>query len=129
MLSTETQLHERIAHLQDEVAYWKSEAIGNAGADEYSRVAAAFGTTPVQSWIIAHLYTLDGKTMALGRMEDDMPHHSDDGDRSNVARVMISRVRKAMGTDAIETVRGTGYRMTEIGIALCDARLKGTPTQ
>lgn len=127
MLSLETQLHEKIDALTEQVAYWKAEAMGNATVDDCNTVAGLFGLTRAEAWIVSHLYALRGKTMSATRICDDIPGQQSTrlGER-NLASVLVHRIRKALGADVIETVRGIGFRMTETGIALCDSTLKRT---
>jgi DNA-binding response OmpR family regulator len=117
---------QQIDALTEQVAYWRSEAMGNADISEQDAIRQAFKIAPNQAWVAANLYRLRGRILARARIEDDMPlGHGHERLSGKVPEMMISRIRNALGFDVIETVRGHGYRMTNKGIALCDAALTG----
>lgn len=110
-------LETRIADLEAEVAYWKSEAQLGADATLVASIASAFGMTPAEAWIVGALWRLPaGRVGRRDRLLEDQPHHRPDSDRyNNIIDVLVHRIRRAMGTDAVETVRGSGFRLTDHG--------------
>lgn len=118
---TETELLDRIAVLENEVAYWKSEAIGNANARRAGALAAATGLTKGEAWVLLSLHDVAGKTISTTLLSENMPGKGLDRDAdnlTNVSNVLVHRIRGKLGRDVIETVRGAGYRITEVGQTL-----------
>lgn len=130
MLSHETRLQERIEELEVEIAYWKSEAQEHADADVRRRIAAAFGLTPKEAWILAAFYARRGGTVTSVAIDEQSPGYKYPDERiGNSVQVMISRIRVKLGPGIVETVRNTaglhdgGYRLGAAGIALLDSIL------
>lgn len=82
---------------------------------EAARLVRAMGITGQQAEVLTLLYRsghdfvnghaiMDGMPVRLGERTEN--------NRDAVARVQITRLRKALGMDAIETAWGVGYRLS-----------------
>ena len=72
-----------------------------------------FGISYAQAQVLALLFQARGgflSTQQIAVMESST--------HENVM-VRINRLRQALETEAIDTVRGQGYRLTEVGLAEC----------
>lgn len=115
---------ERIAELEEQVAYWKGEAQHNHSAETTDRIRRAFDLTRGEAWILGVLYAARGDVVRRERIEEDMPgdkHWEEKQDSANLVAVMVSRIRSKTSPEAIETARGFGYRLSGKMIARIDA--------
>ena len=110
---------ERIEHLEAEVAYLRSEVVLDATAQQVADLADAFKLSPSQAWIVAALLNAKpGKAIRRERLLDDQPFQRPDADHfGNTVDVQMSRIRRRLGHDAVETVRAVGFRLTDAGRA------------
>jgi DNA-binding response OmpR family regulator len=72
-----------------------------------------FGVSYAQGQVLALLFQAGGaflSTAQIAVME---------GSTHENVMVRINRLRQAMEAEAIDTVRGDGYRLTEVGLAEC----------
>lgn len=104
----------RIEELEAEVAYWKAEAQHNASNDVSGRIGRAFGLTAAEAWVMATLYGAKGKIVRKERLLEDIPGCDWEArhEASNVIQVLVCRIRKKFGRDAIETAPSFGYRLS-----------------
>jgi two-component system, OmpR family, response regulator len=68
--------------------------------------------TPLEYRLISYLLHHKGRIVAGGELRDHL-YGSDDNREANAVEALIVRVRRKLGTDAIETRRGLGYRIKE----------------
>ena len=76
-----------------------------------------FGLSPTEAEILVVLYDAGGALM--------QPHQIADaaGGRAGSVTVHLAVLRSTLEAEAIDCVRGAGYRLTEQGIAECRAAL------
>ena len=93
---------------------WSDKVAGiDAGADDY--VTKPFDIEEVLARIralIAYLMHHAGKVVSRTELVEHLYDQDFDRD-SNTIEVFVGRLRKKMGIDMIETVRGMGYRLRE----------------
>lgn len=105
----------RIADLEERVAYLERE-LG------LSRDLTRVGSLVAKGWrgnparIALALAYANGRILSDAQLADALPDR-DRADDSNNIKAHMWWVRKMMGYDAVETVRGIGYRMTPKGCA------------
>ncbi|WP_338693289.1 response regulator transcription factor [Bradyrhizobium sp. 26S5] len=68
--------------------------------------------TPLEYRLVAHLLRNRGRVVSSHELDENVYGHGEEHD-SNTLEVLIGRVRKKLGADAIETRRGFGYLMPE----------------
>lgn len=89
----------------------------------------AFKLTPMMAGLVSRLYAARGRVLTAEALSDSLSFvpgrldHAGVGDEAGLIKVMVSKLRKRVGADAVETVWRRGYRLTETGLALCDAAL------
>jgi DNA-binding response OmpR family regulator len=121
MVTVEMDLYGKIETLQAEVAYWKSEALGNAEIDDQTLFARAFGLARQPVWLLNHLYAKRGRTVTRNHIAENMPGHVDPDVRdTKIVDQIIHRIRKKLGHEAVQTVWGKGFYLTPEGITMCD---------
>jgi two-component system OmpR family response regulator len=60
--------------------------------------------------VLAYLLRQDGRTVPQGELAEHIYEHGCDRD-SNTVEVFVARLRRKLGQELIETVRGLGYRI------------------
>jgi DNA-binding response OmpR family regulator len=75
--------------------------------------ALTLAVQPRPLQVLAHLANTPGPVSKWALVDRLQPGADDDG----VLLTYISRLRDALGNDAIETIRGVGYQLTEKGRA------------
>ncbi|UPT95026.1 response regulator transcription factor [Bradyrhizobium barranii subsp. apii] len=68
--------------------------------------------TPLEYRLVAHLLRNRGRVVSQQEIDENVYGHGEDHD-SNTLEVLVGRVRKKLGADAIETRRGFGYLMPD----------------
>lgn len=110
---------ERIAELEEENAWLRSELGLIQGADRLATVRRTFGLQPGDASLVLALYQAKGSVRNKLQLHEAIPavwvDHDDRG--LKIIDVRICRLRKRLGHDAIETLWGQGYRLTAEGIA------------
>jgi two-component system, OmpR family, response regulator len=64
--------------------------------------------TPLEYRLVAHLLRNRGRVVSQQEIDENVYGHGEEHD-SNTLEVLVGRVRKKLGADAIETRRGFGY--------------------
>lgn len=77
-------------------------------------VRRRFRILPMEARLLMRLYEAKGRVVANGTIEDDVLGRMDG---SNTIKVHVSRLRSALGKEAIENVPGVGYRLSALGRA------------
>lgn len=121
--------------LKDEIAFLKRELGLQADADLVSTVHHALRQTRktnregrLQSaHFIALLYRAHGRMVSYDALLGTVPGIGGIDREFGLVKVWAHGARKALGHDAIETVWGRGFRMTEIGMKRV-AELLGKPS-
>lgn len=72
-----------------------------------------FGISPAQAGVLVLLFNARGSFLTTAQLA---VLESTDGD---AIMVRINRLREAMATEAVDSARGQGYRLTDIGLDEC----------
>jgi DNA-binding response OmpR family regulator len=72
--------------------------------------------TALETRVLTYLFHRPDQVVARTELTDHVYDHDNDRD-FNSLEVIVSRLRKKLGTDVIETVRGAGYRLKRGGAA------------
>lgn len=120
-----SELERQVEDLKYERDHWKREACQLADHDCASALRQLFGElTEAESVICAALYGRRGKTLPLTSLEGLLDEERGHSVESNVVSVMVSRIRAKLGSEAVENVRGNGYRLSEAMIARLDESIE-----
>lgn len=68
--------------------------------------------SPLEYRLVAHLLRNRGRVVSPQEIDENVYGHGEEHD-SNTLEVLVGRVRKKLGADAIETRRGFGYLLPE----------------
>lgn len=77
-----------------------------------TRRGVPIALSPLEYRLVAHLLRNRGRVVSQQEIDENVYGHGEDHD-SNTLEVLVGRVRKKLGADAIETRRGFGYLMPE----------------
>lgn len=100
---------DRIAFLENEVAYLRSELALCAAVDDVARMMRVFGLTPQEAEILYMLCAANGRCLTFDFINDNAPNKfPPDRGRENT-KVHVHRIRKAIGKSMIQTVYSIGY--------------------
>ncbi|EHR00281.1 response regulator transcription factor [Bradyrhizobium sp. WSM471] len=77
-----------------------------------TRRGVPIALSPLEYRLIAHLLRNRGRVVSQQEIDENVYGHGEDHD-SNTLEVLIGRVRKKLGAEAIETRRGFGYLIPE----------------
>jgi len=69
--------------------------------------------TPLEYRLVAHLLRNRGRVVSQQEIDENVYGHGEEHD-SNTLEVLVGRVRKKLGADAIETRRGFGYLIPDV---------------
>lgn len=104
------------AQLEEEVAFLRSELGQRYAATDVQIIADTFGLTPGVAHVLRQLYGANGHPVTPWQIAEGLPGIEDRD--PEISRVYICRIRKALGRDAVETVRTRGYRLAPASHAL-----------
>jgi len=104
-----------IEDLREQVAYWKSEALGVRSTERRGRLQAAYRISRSQAELLDALYARDGKLLVKAQADEAVVGHSDQRD-SNTVDVHMCRLRKKMPPGSIATMWGLGWHLTPTGM-------------
>lgn len=118
---------DRIEQLEEQVAFWKNEAMQSADSRAVATLRDRFGLTPSEAWLLATLHAARGKVVRRVLLQESLPkrHGRDREDEANLVAVYVVRIRQKIGAAAILTHRTTGYAIGPAALERCDAILKG----
>lgn len=122
-MTASSNYHERIADLEDRVAYLEDDLAIALRTDQIASLCR-IGLRPSAAHIVLALYKT-GRTMSDEALFERMPRPAE-GETIKGVQSHIHRARKTIGYDIIETVRSIGYRLTAAGHALVKNALEGT---
>jgi DNA-binding response OmpR family regulator len=108
-----------IADLEEQVAYWKSEAGALSEERFLANLRRTYKLTPQQAVLIEAMYRSHGRPLSRDQLVDRL--RSDARNPEKLCDVLISLARDKLGYRAIETVWGVGYALTKKGLKLVDA--------
>ena len=78
-----------------------------------SRRGVPITLSPLEYRLVAYLLRNHGRVVSQQELDENVYGHGEEHD-SNTLEVLVGRVRKKLGADAIETRRGFGYLMPEV---------------
>jgi len=84
------------------------------GARRVSQRGRPVSLTAREFDVLEFLGRRPGLVLSKGQILDAVWDQAWDGD-PNVVEVYVSRLRRALGSTAVETVRGVGYRLADVG--------------
>lgn len=107
---------ERLAEAQEEIAELKRELHGRTSATFFEDVAGAFNLTGTETKLVLALYNA-GRILGVNSIMDFMygERDVDSEPETKIIHVFVCKVRKKMGADAIRSIWGRGYELTDIG--------------
>jgi DNA-binding response OmpR family regulator len=117
------RLRDRIEQLEHEVEHWKREACQLVEEDTVDAIQVHFGLTETEAMICCSLYQRRDKLMSSIRLEGMLDEERGYTLESNIVSVMICKLRGKLGEEAIETVRGRGYRLSPAMLEEFDRKL------
>lgn len=109
----------RCEDLQEQVAFLKSELGIREDAEGLDRLRKPIGVAPGVAALILRLYDGGGKLVTYDQLHEAIPAVLTNQEDRNfrIVQVYCTRARQALGRDAIATVWGIGYRLTDVGRA------------
>ena len=108
-----TLLQDRIANLEERVAWLESELGMARNADQLHILRRELRITPCAARMLSILYIAKGRVVRRLFLEDEV---CTTDTVTNVVKLYALYIRKALGPDALETARGEGYRLTSSGL-------------
>lgn len=112
-----------IEQLRYEVTYWKREACQLVEQDIVDAIQVHFNLTSTEATICSGLYQRRDKLMSSSTLEGLLDEERGCSLESNIVSVMICKIRSKLGEEAIETVRGRGYRLSPAMLKQFDRKL------
>jgi two-component system copper resistance phosphate regulon response regulator CusR len=102
---------ERIAELEDEVAFLRGELALIENVTVRARAAQILGLSGQESRVFSMLYQAKGRVLSRGYIDDHLRqvHTQEREPGTKTIDVHVSRIRKQLGFGTIETVKGVGY--------------------
>jgi two-component system OmpR family response regulator len=77
---------------------------------------SAIKLTSLEFRLLAYMMHHNGKVVSRTELVEHLYDQDFDRD-SNTVEVFVGRLRKKLGVDVLQTIRGMGYSMTETGNA------------
>lgn len=111
------------AELRERIAYLESELNIQADDTEFARVKSAFRLEPMGTRIVLALWKARGDVVSRWRLEELI--RGDNDCSEGLLKVHVSRVRKRMGAEAVLTVWGRGYQLSDEAMGRVDAAVNG----
>jgi len=119
--SREDELLGRIAALEDEIAYLKSELGLSQAAHPRLMLQHVFALAPQESWLLNTLYQAHGRVLNREFLAENVPGFHDERD-PQLINVLVSKLRRKLGRERsyIRYLHGyRGYQLSADGMALC----------
>lgn len=111
------------AELRERIAYLESELNIQADDTEFARVKSAFRLEPMGTRIVLALWKARGDVVSRWRLEELI--RGDNDCSEGLLKVHVSRVRKRMGAEAVLTVWGRGYQLSDKAMGRVEAAVNG----
>lgn len=109
---------ERIAELEEEVAYLRRELNLQDDADRMDRLRRAFRLTPYEAKALERLRSTHPRPLAAWRLTDTPTENE-----TAMGRVYVCRLRHKLGKQAIRVDWGIGYTLSPEGVEMVDRAL------
>lgn len=118
-------LLDRIADLEEQVAYYKGELGLLRDADDYARLRARWGLTPMEAALVLALYARVGHTMSRASLMDALySNRPQDEPAIKIIDVMVCKARAKLGRGFIRNAWGRGYYLEASAVEALDAVLE-----
>lgn len=114
---------ERIANLEDEVAYLRSELGLAQDATKIKALKVSLGLTETEALLLHALYATRQHYLSRAQVFDATRPSSRRDCTLKIVDVYVSKLRRKIGSDIIKTLWGYGYCLTPQGVALVQASL------
>lgn len=115
----------RCQELEDEVRSLRRELAYEIDRNKAHELRRGLRLTKAQAEIMWLLYTSNGRNVTIEAMDELTPgRHGIRRQSTKVFQVQVCRLRELMGSEAIETVPGVGYRLTPLGRLQCDEAIE-----
>ncbi len=85
------------------------------------RLRTNYHLTAQEADVADALFRANGRVLSRGYLDDAIPMIRSNERSERCIDVAICAIRRKLGPDSIETIRGDGWRMTKAGLALCEA--------
>lgn len=105
---------DRLARLEEEVAFLRRELGDMVTANQVHALRAAIGMEPQQARLVLRLYHAGGRIVPLQQLASVLGENTDAG----ALKVHFSRLRRRFGCDWVENAYALGYRLTPAGTAV-----------
>ena len=122
LTSGETALHARIEGLEEEIRAYRRDAGLEADQQLVPALQDVFRLSTRQALVLSLLLNARGRVVSRSLMMDAIYEGRDEAE-AKILDVWITKIRKQLGKASIATVWGSGYRLTDAGLALCEKRL------
>lgn len=110
----------RCEELEAALAFYRAE-LGLARKDDrLVALQTRLGLTAREAYLFDVLHGANGRIMSRLHLDEIIPGSRADDSFLQTFAVQVHRIRKKLGFDAIETVWGKGWRITEAGRALAE---------
>jgi len=113
---------ERIADLEEQVAFWKREAGSVTGDARIATLKARLRVSPKEAELLMVLYEAHG-IVSKERANLLLKGYDRVFRDPKTIDVWVCRLRRLLGADIIETVWSSGYLLTDTGRAVVDSAL------
>lgn len=114
---------ERIAELQAEVAYLRSELGLSIRHGHVHALCRELKVTRSQATVLLVLRAANSRGLTLEQLDERIPQTHGRPRAGFTVRVFIYQIRKQLGADVIDSMVG-GYRLSSSGFALLDTILQ-----
>lgn len=112
------ELEEEVAYLRSELGLVRDSDVIARLRDHMRGVEDAGGHRPHGAQVVAALYAAKGRPLTRLQLLDACPSRTGSDERgTRLIDVWVYHARRSLGRDAIANVWGSGYRLTEIGMA------------
>lgn len=107
-------MSDRIADLEAEVAYYRSELGIAQEATRVHNIRLKCRATNSEARVLLALYAAQGRVLSQDALFDAIPHPAD-GQNSTAVRMHVRALRQKVSPDVIDTAPGLGYRIGAAG--------------
>jgi len=105
------QLEAKIEELKEELEFERRESRLRAHTDAEAALQVRYKLPPLNARLLYLMYLRRGRPLAVESAMEAMYPREIDRPEDKVISVLICRMRRVMGPEAIQTLHGTGYRL------------------
>lgn len=125
----DTALHEKIAVLEEQVAFFKRELGLDSHEADAQKLNRVWGLTGSECAFLLHLYNKRGRVATKQSLMTALYDDREEAPEIKIIDVFACKVRRKLPLYVIETVWGTGYALTTLGMNLVKAALDAEAPQ